>query len=484
MLFTTPEFFIFLTVVLISAELLRRELLQHALLLAASYFFYWYSGSIHVLLLAFVTLTSYCCGYKVFNSETVKKKKIWLIIGTLIPLAVLGYFKYIDFGIESINSILAAIGITTQISLLNVALPVGISFFTFQALSYVFDIYLGRLEPEPIFHKYALFIAFFPQLVAGPIVRASEFLPQLKSKIIITGENLQAGVTLIVWGLFKKMVIADNLAGFVDVRFADPFGYSSLGLILAVFAFGIQIYCDFSGYAHIAIGCARILGFKLPENFDMPYLASNIQLFWRKWHMTLSRFIRDYVYIPLGGNRCGHARTYLNLFASMLLCGLWHGAAWTFVLWGAYHGLLLALHRYFIGEKKLFCESKFLKSGAGLLFSILVTQILVFFGWFIFRAESFESMIGYVNAIFTTPYPVTTITQLAITVGIIGLIVLFILMLNKKFADTVNEILYFDYLGIISRQKMRYWMIYLIVFISMILFLSPPETPEFIYFAF
>ena len=484
MLFTTPEFFIFLTVVLISVELLRRELLQHALLLAASYFFYWYSGSIHVLLLAFVTLASYYCGYRVYNSDTDKKKKIWLIIGTLIPLAVLGYFKYIDWGIESINSILAAVGITAQISLLNVALPVGISFFTFQALSYVFDIYLGRLEPEPKFHKYALFIAFFPQLVAGPIVRASEFLPQLKSKITITGENLQAGVTLIVWGLFKKMVIADNLAPFVDSAFADPLGYSSLGLILAVLAFGIQIYCDFSGYAHIAIGCARILGFKLPENFDMPYLASNIQLFWRKWHMTLSRFIKDYVYIPLGGNRCGHARTYLNLFAAMLLCGLWHGAAWTFVLWGAYHGLLLALHRYFMSEKKLFIESRFLKSGAGLLFSILVTQVLVFFGWLIFRVGSFENLIMYIQAVLTSTSEITTITKVAFIAGIIGFVGLSILMLNKKFAGFIHEILYFDYLGIISRQKMRYWMIYLIVLITMILVLSPPETPEFIYFAF
>jgi len=484
MLFTTPEFFIFLTVVLISAELLRRELLQHAILLVASYFFYWYSGSIHVLLLAFVTLASYFCGYKVYKSVTIRQKKLWLAIGTLIPLVILGYFKYIDFGIESINSILAAIGITAQISLLNVALPVGISFFTFQALSYVFDIYLGRLEPEPKFHKYALFIAFFPQLVAGPIVRASEFLPQLKSKITITGENLQAGVTLIVWGLFKKMVIADNLALFVDPRFAEPIGYSSFGLILAVFAFGIQIYCDFSGYAHIAIGCARILGFKLPENFDMPYLASNIQLFWRKWHMTLSRFIKDYVYIPLGGNRCGHTRTYLNLFASMLLCGLWHGAAWTFVLWGAYHGLLLALHRYFIGEKKLGSNSRFLNSGAGLLFSILVTQILVFLGWLIFRAESFDNLMEYIQAIFISTSEITTITKVAIIVGIIGLIVLFILMMNRKFADTFNEILYFDYLDIVSRQKMRYWIIYLVFFITMILALSPPETPEFIYFAF
>ena len=484
MLFTTPEFFIFLTVVLILTELIRRELPQQAILLAASYFFYWYSGSIHVLLLAFVTLTSYYCGYRVYNSDTDKKKKIWLIIGTLIPLAVLGYFKYIDWGIESINSILAAVGITAQISLLNVALPVGISFFTFQALSYVFDIYLGRLEPEPKFHKYALFIAFFPQLVAGPIVRASEFLPQLKSKITINGDNLQAGATLIVWGLFKKMVIADNLAPFVDSAFANPMSYSSLGLILAVFAFGIQIYCDFSGYAHIAIGCARILGFKLPENFDMPYLASNIQLFWRKWHMTLSRFIKDYVYIPLGGNRCGHTRTYLNLFASMLLCGLWHGAAWTFVLWGAYHGLLLALHRYFIGEKKWGRESRFLKSGAGLLFSILVTQILVFFGWLIFRAESFNNMAEYIHAIINSTVPYSSITEFAIIAGIIGLIALFILMMNKMFADTVHEILYFDYLGIISRQKMRYWIIYLVVLITMILFLSPPETPEFIYFAF
>ena len=484
MLFTTPEFFIFLTVVLISIELLRRELMQHALLLAASYFFYWYSGSIHVLLLAFVTLMSYYCGYQIYNADNAKKKKIWLIIGTLIPLAVLGYFKYIDWGIESINSILAAVGITAQISLLNVALPVGISFFTFQALSYVFDIYLGRLEPEPKFHKYALFIAFFPQLVAGPIVRASEFLPQLKNKIIITGDNLQAGVTLIVWGLFKKMVIADNLAPFVDSAFADPMSYSSFGLILVVFAFGIQIYCDFSGYAHIAIGCARILGFKLPENFDMPYLASNIQLFWRKWHMTLSRFIKDYVYIPLGGNRCGHARTYLNLFAAMLLCGLWHGAAWTFVLWGAYHGLLLALHRYFMGEKKLFSESRFMKSGAGLLFSILVTQVFVFFGWLIFRAGSFDNLMLYIQAIFISTIPRSSMTELGIAAGIFGLIVLFILMLNKKFADFIHEILYFDYLGIISRQKMRYWIIYLVILITMILVLSPPETPEFIYFAF
>ena len=484
MLFTTPEFFIFLTVVLILTELIRRELPQQAILLAASYFFYWYSGSIHVLLLAFVTLTSYYCGYRVFKAADVKSKKIWLIIGTLIPLAVLGYFKYIDWGIESINSILAAFGITAQISLLNVALPVGISFFTFQALSYVFDIYLGRLEPEPKFHKYALFIAFFPQLVAGPIVRASEFLPQLKNKITITGDNLQAGVTLIVWGLFKKMVIADNLAPFVDSAFADPMSYSSFGLILAVFAFGIQIYCDFSGYAHIAIGCARILGFKLPENFDMPYLASNIQLFWRKWHMTLSRFIKDYVYIPLGGNRCGHARTYLNLFAAMLLCGLWHGAAWTFVLWGAYHGLLLALHRYFIGEKKLLCDSRFMKSGAGLLFSILVTQVLVFFGWLIFRAGSFDNLMLYIQAIFISTIPRSSMTELGIAAGIIGLLVLSILMLNKKFADFIHEILYFDYLGIISRQKMRYWIIYLVILITMILVLSPPETPEFIYFAF
>ena len=320
MLFTTPEFFIFLVVVILLIELIRKQLWQQIILLLASYYFYWCSGSIHILLLIFVTIASYLCGWRVWRSETLKRKRLWLVIGTIIPLAVLAYFKYIDFGITQINNVLGLFNPGASIPLLEVLLPVGVSFFTFQALSYVFDIYLGKIEHEEKFHRYALFIAFFPALVAGPIVRASEFLPQLKSKISITGANLQAGVTLIIWGLFKKMVIADNVGRYVDVVYSAPESFSSTLIVAATILFGIQIYCDFSGYANIAIGVGRIFGFKLPENFDMPYFTRNIQIFWRKWHMTLSRFIRDYVYIPLGGNRKGHLRTYVNLFASMVIC--------------------------------------------------------------------------------------------------------------------------------------------------------------------
>lgn len=484
MLFTTPEFFIFLIVVLIGIELIRKQLWQHLFLLAASYFFYWWSGSIHILLLVFVTLASFYCGYKVFKAQTKKNKRIWLIIGTIIPLAVLAYFKYIDWGIESINSIIAVFGVTAQIPLLNIALPVGISFFTFQALSYVFDIYLGKLEPEPKLYKYALFIAFFPALVAGPIVRASEFLPQLKNKIKITGANLQAGVTLIIWGLFKKMVIADNIAPIVNNAFSNPSGVTSIGIIAATILFGIQIYCDFSGYAHIAIGCARIFGFKIPENFDLPYLSRNIQVFWRKWHMTLSRFIRDYVYIPLGGNRKGHMRTYVNLFASMAICGLWHGAAWTFVIWGAYHGILLMIHRFFVGEKKIGTKSRFLNSNAGLFFSILVTQIFVFIGWMIFRANSLEDLAVCIQKIIFFDFQFSTFTKLAVIAGVALIVILFVLMFSKRFASTVHKICYFDYLGLLSNQKIRYWVIYVAIFVAAIFLLAPPETPEFIYFAF
>ena len=443
MMFTTPEFFIFLVVVILLIELIRKQLWQQIILLLASYYFYWCSGSIHILLLIFVTIASYLCGWRVWKAATLKRKRIWLVIGTIIPLAVLAYFKYIDFGITQINNVLGLFSPGASIPLLEVLLPVGVSFFTFQALSYVFDIYLGKIEHEEKFYRYALFIAFFPALVAGPIVRASEFLPQLKSKICITGANLRAGVTLIIWGLFKKMVIADNIGGYVDTIFANPAGFTSMQIAAATVLFGIQIYCDFSGYANIAIGVGRIFGFKIPENFDMPYFTRNIQIFWRKWHMTLSRFIRDYVYIPLGGNRKGHLRTYVNLFASMVICGFWHGAAWTFVIWGAYHGIMLLIHRYLVREKQLGVGVKFLESNPAVFVKVLITQALVFFGWMIFRANSLSDLM-----------------------------------------ICIQKIIFFDYMGYFSSQKVQYWVIYIVVFVALILLLAPPETPEFIYFAF
>ncbi|HJJ82109.1 MAG TPA: hypothetical protein O0X91_00325, partial [Methanocorpusculum sp.] len=434
--------------------------------------------------LIFVTLASSLCGWKIWKSETLKRKRIWLAVGTIIPLAVLAYFKYIDFGITQINNVLGFFSPGASIPLLEVLLPVGVSFFTFQALSYVFDIYLGKIEHEEKFYRYALFIAFFPALVAGPIVRASEFLPQLKSKICITGANLQAGVTLIIWGLFKKMVIADNIGKYVDIVYANPSGYPSLYVIAATILFGIQIYCDFSGYANIAIGVGRIFGFKIPENFDMPYFTRNIQIFWRKWHMTLSRFIRDYVYIPLGGNRKGHLRTYVNLFASMVICGFWHGAAWTFVIWGAYHGIMLLLHRYFVGERKWGASLKFLDSNPAVFVKVLITQALVFFGWMIFRANSLSDLMTCVQKIIFFDFQFSGAMKVAVVGGILMDLVCFVLSFNKKIVELVKKIIFFDYMGYFSSQKVQYWVIYIVVFVALILLLAPPETPEFIYFAF
>ena len=484
MMFTTPEFFIFLVIVILLIELIRKRLWQQIILLIASYYFYWCSSSIHILLLIFVTLASYLCGWKIWKSETLKRKRIWLAVGTIIPLAVLAYFKYIDFGITQINNVLGFFSPGASIPLLEVLLPVGVSFFTFQALSYVFDIYLGKIEHEEKFYRYALFIAFFPALVAGPIVRASEFLPQLKSKICITGANLQAGVTLIIWGLFKKMVIADNIGKYVDIVYANPSGYPSLYVIAATILFGIQIYCDFSGYANIAIGVGRIFGFKIPENFDMPYFTRNIQIFWRKWHMTLSRFIRDYVYIPLGGNRKGHLRTYVNLFASMVICGFWHGAAWTFVIWGAYHGFMLLLHRYFVGERKWGASLKFLDSNPAVFVKVLITQALVFFGWMIFRANSLSDLMTCVQKIIFFDFQFSGAMKVAVVGGILMVLVCFVLSFNKKIVELVKKIIFFDYMGYFSSQKVQYWVIYIVVFVALILLLAPPETPEFIYFAF
>ncbi len=483
-MFTTPEFFIFLVIVILLIELIRKRLWQQIILLIASYYFYWCSSSIHILLLIFVTLASYLCGWKIWKSETLKRKRIWLAVGTIIPLAVLAYFKYIDFGITQINNVLGFFSPGASIPLLEVLLPVGVSFFTFQALSYVFDIYLGKIEHEEKFYRYALFIAFFPALVAGPIVRASEFLPQLKSKICITGANLQAGVTLIIWGLFKKMVIADNIGKYVDIVYANPSGYPSLYVIAATILFGIQIYCDFSGYANIAIGVGRIFGFKIPENFDMPYFTRNIQIFWRKWHMTLSRFIRDYVYIPLGGNRKGHLRTYVNLFASMVICGFWHGAAWTFVIWGAYHGIMLLLHRYFVGERKWGASLKFLDSNPAVFVKVLITQALVFFGWMIFRANSLSDLMTCVQKIIFFDFQFSGAMKVAVVGGILMVLVCFVLSFNKKIVELVKKIIFFDYMGYFSSQKVQYWVIYIVVFVALILLLAPPETPEFIYFAF
>ncbi len=381
MLFNSGNFAVFLVVVLLVDMVVRRKLkLRYAFLLAASYFFYGCWNAKYLVLIIFSTLLDYVIGGLIHNEDRPGRRKLYLFFSVSGNLGVLALFKYGNFFIDNITAAFPFLG---DIPHLDVLLPVGISFYTFQTLSYTIDIYRRKLEPSRSLVEFALFVSFFPQLVAGPIVRASHFLPQLGKAAVITDRDASRGLFLIARGLFKKMIIADVLAvGIVDRVFADPAGYGGLTALFGVYAYAFQIYGDFSGYSDIAIGCGRLLGFNIPKNFDSPYKAVDLRDFWRRWHISLSTWLRDYLYIPLGGSRKGPARTYVSLIATMLLGGLWHGAGWTFVLWGLYHGTILAVTRI-LGSK---IENK-KRSPMATFAKAFVTFHIVCLGWVLFRAQ-------------------------------------------------------------------------------------------------
>ena len=332
MLFTQIEFLLFFIFCLISIYLTSSNRFRKGILLFASYYFYAYWDWRFLSLIIYSTLIDFIVGKYIARTKNQQVRKRLLFISLVSNLSVLGFFKYFNFFINSLSIPLAEIGL--NVTTLNIILPIGISFYTFQTLSYTIDIYRNKIPPTSSILDFSLFVAFFPQIVAGPIVRAAEFLPQLKVKRVINWDNLFIGFRLFTFGFFKKVFIADNLAIFVDKVFENPSVFSSITILLGVIAFGIQIYCDFSGYSDMAIGIAKALGYELPLNFNYPYIAKNITDFWRRWHMSLSFWLRDYLYIPLGGNRKGTRRTYINLMLTMLLGGLWHGASWNFVVWG------------------------------------------------------------------------------------------------------------------------------------------------------
>ena len=291
----------------------------------------------------------------------------------------------------------------------EILLPVGISFYTFQSLSYTIDVYRGKIEAERSFADVALYIAFFPQLVAGPIVKAGDFIPQLHEDRNISLKGLEEGVQIFVFGLFKKLVIADNIALLVDAVYANPAEFHALTVVLAVAAYSMQIYCDFSGYSDMAVGCARVLGYELCRNFNLPYLSKNVTEFWKRWHISLSTWLQEYLYIPLGGNRKGTVRTYVNLMLTMLIGGLWHGAAWTFIIWGGVHGLALVVHKLWIKQRKGSSDSAF-----GTACSILLTFVFVSLALVFFRAGSFKTAFLVFRAIFTWQSGVVFISSWAV----------------------------------------------------------------------
>jgi len=325
-------------------------------LVGSSYFFFYFSSNFLITLLIFSTLLDFYVGKAIFTAKDKKRKKILLVSSLVGNLGLLGFFKYADFGISQINNVTGSLGIP-EITSLGLILPIGISFYTFQTISYTVEIYRGKLEPSKSLWEFALFVSFFPQLVAGPILRASHFLPQLREKIsnnnitsrlrtiTIHDASLRFGITLMAVGFFKKMFFADNIAPMVNEIFNAPYGLESFSVMLGAIAFGVQIYCDFSGYSDIAIGAAIILGFHIPANFNKPYFAVSPADFWRRWHISLSTWLRDYLYIPLGGNRKGNSRTYVNLITVMFLGGMWHGASWNFVIWGLMHGAYLVVQK-------------------------------------------------------------------------------------------------------------------------------------------
>ena len=337
MIFYSPEFVIFFFGLLLGLGLLRKNGPRKLLLLAASYYFYAYWDWRFLGLIMLSTGVDYVVGKQLGRTDDPGRRKGLLLISVVVNLGLLGFFKYYNFFIDSLRPIIEGLGMNAVT--LDILLPVGISFYTFQTLSYTIDVYRRELEPQQSLTDFALFVAFFPQLVAGPIVRAAHFLPQLARYSPLTRANFYMGLQIFVYGMFKKVFIADRLAMFSDHVFANAGAYDCATTWLAAAAFLTQVYFDFSGYSDMAIGAARVLGYDLGVNFDFPFFSTSINEFWRRWHISLSTWVRDYIYFPLGGSRKGRLRAYLNSFVTMTLMGLWHGATWNCVIWGGLHGL-------------------------------------------------------------------------------------------------------------------------------------------------
>jgi len=396
MLFNSFIFFIFLGVVLPIFYAIPTKNGKNVFLLFASYFFYGYWDWRFCSLLVISTVIDFIIGKKLYKTSNISKRKLLLILSLLSNLGILGVFKYFNFFVDTFKILSQSLGCDIDYLHLNILLPVGISFYTFQTLSYTIDIYRNELKPTKNLIDFALFVSFFPQLVAGPIERAKSLLPQLSKKLKPQRTQIKQGIVLIVTGLFRKVMIGDTAGRFVDHIFGNLELYKSGEIIVALILFSIQIYADFSGYSHIARGTAKLIGVELMKNFEQPYLSRNITEFWRRWHISLSTWLRDYLYISLGGNRKGVSRIYLNLMLTMLLGGLWHGASWNFVIWGGLHGIYLSIHKKILGKKKIDHSNAGNVNLQNILNTIL-TYLLVLVTWIFFRSTSWESTKVFFN---------------------------------------------------------------------------------------
>jgi len=391
MIFSSFRFLIFFPIVLILYYSFKGLRYRQTVLLLSSYVFYASWNPKFLTLIIISTIIDYFVGKRIPNALTQARKRGWLCVSICANLGILCYFKYAKFFVDSFQEMLSWVGIETNPLITNVFLPVGISFYTFQTMSYSLDIYREKIKPNKNLLEFALFVAFFPQLVAGPIVRAVEILPQIKRRTYNRWDDVVEGINRFIQGFTKKVLIADNIAPFVDQVFANPDAYDGLTIWLGSIGFAVQVYCDFSGYSDMAIGSARLIGFRLPENFKFPFTAMNVADFWRRWHITLYSFMRDYLYISLGGSRVKTWRLVFNVAFTMTLVGFWHGANWQFIVWGFYNGMLIVSYRLvLIGIDTTPWFKTFLDTLPGKIARVGFNNILFFIGLAIFRCPSIQ----------------------------------------------------------------------------------------------
>lgn len=477
MLFNSIVFFVFLLIVLPIFYRLKKNEHKKIWLLVASYIFYGYWDWRFCSLLLFSSLVDYWVGLKLHTEQDQKKRRSWLQVSLFVNLALLATFKYFNFFVDSFQSVLDGFGFSSDFLHLNILLPVGISFYTFQTLSYTIDIYRNRIEPTRDFLSFALFVSFFPQLVAGPIERAKTLLPQLEKLNAPSPKMIQDGISLIVLGLFKKVMIGDTAGRYADHIFNDLSIYPSIEIVVALLLFTIQIYADFSGYSHIARGVAKLLGIELMKNFNQPYFSRNITEFWHRWHISLSTWLRDYLYISIGGNRKGYRRTYINLFITMLLGGLWHGASWNFVIWGGLHGIYLMLHRIRLKGKKV-KEENYTFSWSTLpktIYSIASTFVLVSFTWLFFRATTFHDTALFFSKLQFWEPSEFTFQYLKIALSFLSVTFLFDFFEYKTGKHA--------FVNVIENKAVRYGILTALFSVSLIYILQAKSAP-FLYFQF
>lgn len=440
MLFNSPEFFLFFLVTVLIWFVVTNGT-RWVVLLSASYFFYmsWNPG--YVLILISCTLVTYFTALWMEQLPQKKHRKLCLLASITANLVFLCFFKYFNFLNESICRVFAFANVTYQLPHLEIIVPIGISFYALQALSYSMDVYWGKQKAEGHLGIFALYLAFFPKLISGPIERGTHLLPQLRKKYNLDWDRISSGANLFLWGILKKVVIADRLAIYVDMVFSRPQDFSGQTLILASWFFTLQIYCDFSAYTDIAIGCGRILGIELVQNFKFPYFARSVQDFWRRWHISLTTWFRDYLYIPLGGNRVGRDRWRYNILVVFLLSGLWHGASWTFVFWGALHGFY-----YLFGKATAPARSRFRKTlGLGgaiaAVWQVLLTFNLVAIAWVFFRAKNFQDAFYVITHMFVDLSAPLRLGPSAFTTGVTAVLVsLFVLLELLRYLNLLRLI--------------------------------------------